>query len=90
MTNTPILQNRDRALSVSVFRKESDKGAYYSVCLQRSHKQGDEWKREQINLFAEDLLKIANISTKTYNDILDAEPTAPAKSNEPDGEYIPF
>ena len=90
MTNTPILQNRDRALSCSVFKKESDKGSYYSICLQRSHKQGDEWKREQINLFAEDLLKIANICTKTYNDILDTELPAPAKSNEPDGEYIPF
>lgn len=88
MTNTPILQNRDRALSVSVFNKESDKGTYYSVCLQRSHKQGDEWKREQINLFADDLLKIANICTKTYNNILDLPPLA--KSNEPDGEYIPF
>ncbi len=88
MTNTPVLQNRDRALSVSVFRKESDKGDYYSVCLQRSYKRGDEWKREQINLFPEDLLKIANLSTKTYNNILDLPPVE--KPDETFGEYIPF
>ena len=88
MTNTPILQNRDRALSVSVFRKEKDGRTYYGVCLQRSYKQGEEWKREQINLFPEDLLKIANLSTKAYNDILDLPPVE--KSSEPDGEYIPF
>lgn len=69
---TPIITNRDRRLSASVFQKDKDGQTYYSVCVQRSWKKegSDEYEREQINLFPDDLLRFANLFTKTYADIL--------------------
>lgn len=77
MDNKPIITNRDSKLSASVFQKTAvDKNGnpqtYYSVCVQRSWKKegSDDYEREQINLFPDDLLRFANLFTRTYADIL--------------------
>ncbi len=78
--NKPVINNRDRLLSVSVFKKEAkdDRGqvrTYYSACLQRSFqkpedKGSDKWQRETINLYPDDLLRLSALLAKTYNDIV--------------------
>lgn len=72
MAEKPIINRRDGNISISVFKKEKDGKGYYSVCLQRSYKAKDaqDWTREQINLFPDDLLKLANLSRCAYTDIV--------------------
>lgn len=75
--NKPVIQARDKGLSISVFEKETaDNKKYYSVCLQRSYKKkGDtDYTRETINLFADDLPKLAVLANKVYADILNQKP----------------
>ena len=76
-SNKPIITIRDRNLSVSIFKKEGtdEQGkpeTYYSACLQRSYKPRgeDEYKREGINLYPDELLKIANIENHAYISVL--------------------
>ncbi len=80
MENKPVISTRDRGLSISIFRRDKDGQATYGACLQRSWKDKatDEWKREQINLFPDELLKLAALCTKTYNDTI-----AYAQQNRP-------
>lgn len=82
--NTPIITNRDRKLSASVFQKEKDGQKFYSVCLQRSWKKenSDEYEREQINLFPDDLLRISNLLSRTYADILTYIQSQPKETKE--------
>lgn len=70
MENKPVIQNRDRGLSISIFKREKDGITSYGACLQRSwrDKTTDEWKREQINLFPDELLKLTSLCARTYTD----------------------
>lgn len=65
----PIINTRDKGLSVSIFKRENDGKTYYGACLQRSFKRNgsDAWEREQINLFPDDLLRLANLAVKSYD-----------------------
>lgn len=67
----PIITTRDRSLSVSIFKREKDGKIFYGACLQRSFKRegSDAWEREQINLFPDDLLRIANLAVNSYNSL---------------------
>lgn len=89
MSNQPITQEKDRLLSTSIFTRTADINGrhvtFYSVSVQRAYKKkGDtEYTRESINLDSEDLLKMANLLTETYNSIrklANTPKTAPAKS----------
>ena len=67
-------QERDHSLSIAIFSKEKtdDKGKttpVYGACLQRSYfqKEKQDWKREQINLFPEELLDLGNLCLDVYN-----------------------
>ena len=77
MSNTPIIKERDGLISTSVFTRSADvngrQATFYSVCIQRAYKKkGDtEYTRETINLDKDDVLKLANLLTKTYNKIVD-------------------
>ena len=102
MENKPIISNRDRKLSASVFKRQStdENGVnrtVYSVCVQRSWKKKDseEFDREQINLFPDDLLRFADLFTRTYRDILTYAQSQPKETKEYpaqslDDEEIPF
>lgn len=72
MENKPVITVRDRGLSISVFRRDKDGQATYGACFQRSWKDKatDEWKREQINFFPDELLKVAALCTRAYNDTI--------------------
>ena len=68
----PIIQKRDKNLSISVFPNNTPDGkAYYSIQLQRSYmKKGQQdWTRETINLFTDDLLPLAQLASDTYTKI---------------------
>lgn len=74
MSNKPVVQTRDRLLSVSIFSKErTDENGrtqtVYGACLQRSYqpKDSQEWKQEQINLYPDELLKVSNLCLNAYN-----------------------
>lgn len=72
MNEKPIIQRKDGNISMSVFYNATEDGkGYYSIQLQRSYKKKDDqdWTRETINMFPEDLLKLENISGCTYTDI---------------------
>ena len=69
----PVITRKDKNLNFSVFRNTTPDGrAYYSIQLQRSYKKKDaqDWTHETINLFPDDLLKLANLSSVTYTDIV--------------------
>lgn len=72
MENRPIIQTRDRGLSISIFKRQKDDHDTYGACLQRSWKDKDsgEWKREQINLFPDELLKLSSLCARAYTDTL--------------------
>jgi hypothetical protein len=72
----PILQKRDRNLSVSVFKSivtdnAGNKRDSYGCVLQRSYKKENDWVREQIHLFPDELLKLGAIGQRTYNALMD-------------------
>ena len=72
MNERPIIQRKDGNISMSVFYNPTTDGkGYYSIQLQRSYKKKDDqdWTRETISMFPEDLLKLENISGCTYTDI---------------------
>lgn len=89
MSNQPIINERDVLLSTSVFPRDVEingkQRTFYSVSVQRAYKKkGDtDYTRESINLDSDDLLKMANLLTETYNEIrklTKAPKSAPAKS----------
>lgn len=99
MENKPVIQTRDRGLSISIFRRDKDGQSSYGACLQRSWKDKttDEWKREQINLFPEELLKLASLCNRTYAELLTYVQSQPASTypaqvmdNENPNDAIPF
>lgn len=74
--NQPYLTVRDRTLSISIFKKRvvdmttGEERNTYGACLQRSYKTKEgEWKKEQINLFPDEILNIAALCNRAYNDL---------------------
>lgn len=68
----PIISRKDKGISFSVFKRNSNGKDYYSICLQRSYKKKDatEWTRETINLFPDELLMLSNLAQCTYTDLV--------------------
>jgi len=98
MSNTPVVKNRDLGVSTAVFEWTNQDGKKtYSVSLQRSYKKKDEkeYTDEIINMYPEDLLKVANLLTRTYNDLLDYRAATkpvitPSTPSSIDSDNIPF
>ena len=83
--STPIIKLRDRTLSAAVFEfKNQDGSVNLSVNIQRSFKKKGEsdYTTEEIHCYEDDLLKLANLCTQTYNQIINSRAVtgAPAKS----------
>lgn len=94
--NKPIITLRDRSISVSIFKKEGtdEQGrseTYYSACLQRSFKKRDseEWQRESINLYPDELLKIASIANNAYTSVLKYANDHKPANNHPAQSFTP-
>lgn len=79
--NKPFISNRDRSLSVAIFKREEVnlKGdgqlrTTYSANIQRSwqkpeDKGTDNWQRQSVSLFPDELLKVAALCVRTYNEL---------------------
>lgn len=88
----PVIKIKDRGLSIGVFEYKNQDGSISLSCdLQRSFKKKDaqDWTRENIHCYEDDLLKIANICTRAYNAIMTkrskpvAAPAQPAPAPAP-------
>ena len=79
-TNKPVVSNRDKLLSVSVFpHKETDVNGRtretYGASLQRAYqtkeqKGSNQYERQKISVYPDELLRIAALCVRTYNDLL--------------------
>lgn len=75
--NKPVISNRDKTLSVSVFRhdKTDDFGKVimtFGFSAQRGYKlkDKDEWAYKEISMFPEEAIRLANLLIKSYNETL--------------------
>lgn len=87
----PVIKIKDRTLSIGVFVFKNQDGSENISCdIQRSYKRKDDqdWTRENIHCYEDDLLKIANICTRAYNAIIshrakNAQTQKPAQAQAP-------
>lgn len=68
----PAHKIRHRTLAVTIWKNDSDKGAFYSVIPSRSYKQGDTWK-ETDRFDCDDLLPLAKLLDQAHSWIVSAE-----------------
>ena len=45
MANEPVAKFKDRGLEVTIWENSNDKDTWYSVNMERSYKDGDDWKK---------------------------------------------
>lgn len=78
--NKLFISNRDRGLSVAIFQrkevniKDGQLHTTYSANIQRSwqkpeDKGTDNWQRQSVSLFPDELLKVAALCVRTYNEL---------------------
>lgn len=78
--NKLFISNRDRGLSVAIFKKQEvnikdgQLHTTYSANIQRSwqkpeDKGTDNWQRQGLSLFPDELLKVAALCVRTYNQL---------------------
>jgi len=68
----PAHKIRHRALAVTIWKNNSDKGSWYSVTPSRSYKLGEEWK-ESDSFDCDDLLLLAKLLDEAHSWIMTAE-----------------
>jgi hypothetical protein len=68
----PAHKIRNRTLSVTIWKNESDKGPWYSVTPSRSYKQGEEWK-ESDSFGEDDLLPLAKLLDEAHSWIVNTQ-----------------
>ena len=75
-TNKPVVSNRDKLLSVSVFPHKDEQGrTTYGASLQRAYQTAEQkgtktYSRQKISCYPDELLRIAALCVRSYNDIL--------------------
>ena len=57
----PALSCRHRRLQIAVWQNESSKGTFFTANMQRSYRDGEEWKRSQASVNRDDLLVTAKL-----------------------------
>lgn len=72
MSNQPVAKFRDRGLEVSIWENSNDEDTWYSVNLERSYKDGDDWKKTT-SLNKSDLPKAAALYQVAYAKIFELE-----------------
>jgi len=65
----PANKFRNGALTVTIWKNDSEKGSWYSVNAARSYKQGEEWK-ESDSFGFDDLLPLAKLLDQAHTWIL--------------------
>ncbi len=79
MTNTPFETLRDGAITATIWKNTTnDNKTFYSVDIVRSYKdqQSDQWK-DTHSFSGAELLRVANLSQRAYNRILEARAATP-------------
>jgi len=68
----PAHKLRNGALTVTIWKNESEKGAWYSATPSRSFKQGESWK-ESDSFGFDDLLALAKLLDQAHSWIQDKQ-----------------
>lgn len=94
----PVIKIKDGKLSVAVFKQlvnsQFGQRNSYGCVLQRNYQKDGQWIREEFHFYKDDMLKIANLLNKAYNEILsedaDKKTTEPSTTVTSDEDSIPF
>lgn len=95
MANTPIIKKRSGAFSVAVFEetKQGKSGDSYisrSVVLQKSYKdQNDQWQRQTINMFDNNVADVALLLQATAIELMSANPVPAEKPAQAEAPKAP-
>ena len=68
----PAAQLRYGKISASIWKNETDKGAFYNVTFQRSYKEGEDFKNSQ-SFGREDLLLVAKLADLAHTKIFELQ-----------------
>jgi hypothetical protein len=63
--NQPVHKIRHGAVSASIWRQDTERGAMFNVTFQRSYKEGDAWKHTA-NFGRNDLLVLSLLATRSF------------------------
>lgn len=85
--NKPIDTIRDGQLKAAIWKRNSDKGAFYSVELSRSYKAEDGTWRDNASFVGDELLRIARLAGKAYDRTLDLRATDRRDEVPNDGRF---
>ena len=77
----PAYASRHRRLQIAVWENDSSNGTFFTASVQRSYKDGDDWKRKSSTLNRDDLLVAAKLLNWSHSAVAAAVNTkATAKS----------
>jgi len=71
----PAFACRHRRLQVAVWQNDSSNGTFFTASMQRSYKDGEEWKRTQATLNRDDLLVTAKLLNWAHSAVTTAVST---------------
>ncbi len=81
-TKRPIAQLRDGLLQLAIWQRDTDKGCFYSVTVERRYKKDGTWAGTQ-SLGEDDLLKVGELLRQAYQEILNRKrPATDATTGE--------
>ena len=71
----PAFACRHRRLQIAVWQNDSSNGTFFTAGMQRSYKDGEEWKRTQATLNRDDLLVTAKLLNWAHSAVTTAVST---------------
>lgn len=80
----PAFACRHRRLQIAVWQNDSSNGTFFTASMQRSYKDGDEWKRTQATLNRDDLLVTAKLLNWAHSAVTTAVST---KASPPQAKH---
>jgi hypothetical protein len=66
-TNKPVDTIRDGALKATIWKNQSEKGAFYSVNFTRTYKDNEKNLQDGDSFTANELLRLSHLATKAYD-----------------------
>ena len=72
MNNKPVHKIRIGNITASIWANEGQKGTFYNVTINRSYKDGDQWK-DTNSLNRDDLLVVAKLSDQAHTWVCEQE-----------------
>ena len=71
----PVYASRHRRLQIAVWQNDSSNGTFFTASMQRSYRDGEEWKRTQATLNRDDLLVTAKLLNWAHSAVTTAVST---------------